>query len=243
MKKKILSICLVAIIAVTAITGASLAYLTDRDSAENVFTIGNVEIELVDVFEQDSQLLPGKTINKDVSVKNTGDNDAWVWVTVAIPQALDSADASKNILHVNTPGAYWDLYFEQERFWKSAGLEGPVDYEQTWNVCAEGYTDTVVIDGVTYTLYTHLYNGILAAGTESTLVLTQTYLDPHIDIDPNGDLYWVEDGTATEVDWNIVDDGNPSLLVSAYAVQAEGFDTVEAAYEAYKSQWGDNGNA
>ena len=51
MKKKILSICLVAIIAFTAIAGASLAYLTDRDSAENVFTFGNVEIELNETFE------------------------------------------------------------------------------------------------------------------------------------------------------------------------------------------------
>lgn len=46
MKKKIIAICLVAIIAVTAIAGASIAYLTDTDSQINVMTVGNVAIEL-----------------------------------------------------------------------------------------------------------------------------------------------------------------------------------------------------
>lgn len=59
MKKKILSFCLVAIIATMAIAGATLAYLTDRDSAENVFTFGNVSIELKETFV-DNHLVPGK---------------------------------------------------------------------------------------------------------------------------------------------------------------------------------------
>ena len=42
MKKKLLSIGLVAVIAIAAIAGASLAYLTDTDEADNVFTIGNI---------------------------------------------------------------------------------------------------------------------------------------------------------------------------------------------------------
>ena len=48
MKKKILSIALVVCIAITAIAGATLAYLTDTDDATNVFTVGNVQIELVE---------------------------------------------------------------------------------------------------------------------------------------------------------------------------------------------------
>lgn len=46
MKKKIVAICIVAIIAVTAVAGASIAYLTDTDSQTNVMTVGNVAIEL-----------------------------------------------------------------------------------------------------------------------------------------------------------------------------------------------------
>lgn len=46
MKKKILALCLVVVLAVTAVTGATLAYFTDTDEAENVFTLGSVEIAL-----------------------------------------------------------------------------------------------------------------------------------------------------------------------------------------------------
>ena len=45
MKKKIIALCLAAVIAVTAIASVTLAYLTDTDEAENVFTMGNVKIQ------------------------------------------------------------------------------------------------------------------------------------------------------------------------------------------------------
>lgn len=48
MKKKLLTICLAAIVAVTAIAGASLAYFTDTDSEKNTFTVGNVKIDLIE---------------------------------------------------------------------------------------------------------------------------------------------------------------------------------------------------
>ena len=40
MKKKVLTVCLVAVIAIMAVAGASLAYLTDTDAEDNVFTVG-----------------------------------------------------------------------------------------------------------------------------------------------------------------------------------------------------------
>lgn len=46
MKKKLLSVALAVIIAVTAITGASLAYLKDTDAEKNTMTLGNVQIRL-----------------------------------------------------------------------------------------------------------------------------------------------------------------------------------------------------
>lgn len=48
MKKKVLTVCLVAVIAIMAVAGASLAYLTDTDEATNTFTLGNVSIELIE---------------------------------------------------------------------------------------------------------------------------------------------------------------------------------------------------
>lgn len=46
MKKKIISLCLVVVLALTAIGGATLAYFTDDDQQDNYFTIGNIEIDV-----------------------------------------------------------------------------------------------------------------------------------------------------------------------------------------------------
>ena len=46
MKKKILALCLVVVLAVTAVTGATLAYFTDSEKATNTMVIGNVEITM-----------------------------------------------------------------------------------------------------------------------------------------------------------------------------------------------------
>ena len=91
-KRKILllamSLCMVAILAV----GGTLAYFTAEDSADNVFTMGYVDIELEETFEQFSDLVPGLDINKDVYVKNTGSNPAYVRVHIAIPEIMDDGD-------------------------------------------------------------------------------------------------------------------------------------------------------
>lgn len=108
-KRKILtlalSICMIAILAV----GGSLAYLIDEANATNVFTIGKVEIDLkesavkvegdegegtrsyVDNDGPDNwtvagnkyeDLMPGSRVCKDPTVMNTGDNPAWIRVTI-----------------------------------------------------------------------------------------------------------------------------------------------------------------
>jgi len=82
MKKKIVTLCLVAALAVTAI-GGTLAYFTDKTQVTtNTFTVGNVNIELdeavVDVYGEDQgtrsaegneyKLIPGHTYTKDPMV-------------------------------------------------------------------------------------------------------------------------------------------------------------------------------
>ena len=67
MKKKIVALCLCVALAVIAIGGATLAYFTDRDNADNTFTVGNVKIDLIEQqrgedgledFEQNKKLYP-----------------------------------------------------------------------------------------------------------------------------------------------------------------------------------------
>ena len=226
-RKLVLVLSLVLSLALA--TGGTLAYLTDRDSAANVFTIGNVDIELNEDFIQDSTLLPGVDVEKKPTITNTGKNDAWVWATIAIPATLDDSGAAyNNVLHFN---------YETESV--EDGLWNWQDEQGAWRV-KEG----VKIDetDILYNVYTVLYETPLKPGeTTEYPVMTKVYLDTHVDITPEGDMYWVDAGVATDLNWNINEQGGPIMYVSAYAIQTNNFDDVVAAYNAYNTQWGENG--
>lgn len=87
MKKKIVSIALVvAMIAIIA--AGSFAYFTDTQKADNVFTVGNVNIELTEPNwdasgEVDGEnAYAGEALKKDPTVTNTGNNPCFVRVKV-----------------------------------------------------------------------------------------------------------------------------------------------------------------
>ena len=231
------------VLSMTMAIGGTLAYLTDRDSAANVLTFGNVDIELNEDFSQGSELIPGVDVNKDVTITNTGKNNAWVWFTYAIPSALDNDDASKNVVHVNIPGANWLAHRENTKYWAEGQTEA-TPAEQCWIVDYTVAKDqTIDASGVKYNVYTSLYNGMLQPGVTTTVGMTKVYLDKHVDIDPSGDVYHVENGEVTGPYWNINTNGAPVIHVSAYAIQSDGFEKVEDAYAAYTAQWGENGGS
>ncbi len=207
--KKILALALVVAITATASIAGTLAYLTDRDSKANVFTVGDVQIELNDTFEQGSQLVPGVVIEKEASITNTGKNDAWVWLTLAVPTAFDNAQ--NPFLNLTTGNA------------------------ADWTELANPTTET--IDGKEYVVYTLLYNELVKPDETTSMGLTTVGLDSHVDVDPEGNAYWVEAGVATDLGWNINEESAPVVYVGAYAIQSEGFTTVEEAYAAYAAQW------
>ena len=218
------------VLSLTMATAGTLAYLTDRDSEANVFTVGNVEIDLEEDFEQGATLFPGINIEKKPTITNTGSNDAWVWAEIAIPSALnDTTSASKNAIHFNMSAAsvadgLWN-------WWNGA------DYSED-----AYFIRNEKIDEIDYDVYVVLYETALKPGeTTEEPVIYKVYLDPHVDIDPDGNWALVNNGEVTKLDWNSEDDGNPVIYVSAYAMQTEGFANVKEAYAAYNTQWGDKG--
>jgi len=251
------------VMSVAMATSGTLAYLTDRDSETNVFTFGNVDIKLDEAFEQGTTLVPGVEIQKVPTIKNIGKNDAWVWMTFSIPSALDNwtggvsteEGSYKNVIHWNPLGATTEGYVTEDRVAKAVadGIlpEGTtvadVEAKGTWDVFNEivdgnnAYQEK--INGIYYNTYVIPFTKPLKAGDETWPgAVTKVYLDAQIDIDPKGDLYKVVNGEATPVDWNINDDGAPTIYVAAYAIQVEGFESsFEDAYEAYGLQWGKNG--
>jgi len=231
MAKKIITFLLVVTLTASVAIGGTLAYLTDRDSEANVFTVGNVSIDLKEDFQHGAELIPGVNIEKKPTVTNTGVNDAWVWVEIAIPSELNStASASKNILHFNMSAAsvadgLWN-------WWDGA------DYSE-----GDYFIETREINDAQYDVYVVQYETPLKPGeTTAEPVMYKVYLDARVDIDPEGNWHFVENGVATDINWNSETNGNPVIYVSAYAMQKDGFETVNEAYSAYQEQWGNNGS-
>ena len=249
MKKKIVSIALVvAMVAVIAV--GSLAYFTDKDSAENNFTVGNVDIKLNETFEPNSKLLPGIDVNKDVTITlKEGSSDAYVWYLWKIPADLDSIDGTtgtNNALHVNSLGSTWDKYRENTNYWPKGQTEAlPID--QTWDhdpevelgltAGPEGYLYTETIGGVEYHVYAALYHGKLSAGQTTTQAMTKVYLDKSVNQDGTGYYQIIAKGDhAGDKKYLPSLPNNAKIIVEAYAIQADGFANVYDAYKAFQAQ-------
>ena len=73
MKKKITAIFLCVALVAIAVVGASLAYFTDTDSKNNTFTVGKVDITLVEKnadgteFTQGQKLYPGTKTQNNIA--------------------------------------------------------------------------------------------------------------------------------------------------------------------------------
>lgn len=246
MKKKITAISLCVALLAIAIVGASLAYFTDTDAKENVFTTGKVDITLKEDFTQNSKLLPGSqtknAVKKEVSIKvEQGSEDTYVWYEWLIPAVLDSTDGStgtNNIVHVNSAGRTWDKYRENEKYWAEDQTEA-LPLEKTWDhdpevelkkgVGPEGFVGTETIDGIVYNKYVTLYHGKLSGGEETSIAMNQVYMDSKVDTNKNGE--YTINGNVINYDFT----KGVKIFVRAYGIQADGFDDVYAAYQAYNS--------
>ena len=230
MKKKLLAFAMVFALAAVAVVGGSLAYFTDTDAKDNTFTTGNVDIELIENFGDNNPDTPEKLlpatgsaqagtlkngVTKEVSVKNTGSEDAYVRVHNAIPNVLDNGsdtfDAGKNVLHFNFAK---DSIGEGKWDWsKTSGTP----YEDDWN-----YYETS-INNVKYNVYVVTYGTALKTGEVTPeKAMHQVYLDSKV---TNADVEKINETL----------DKNWKILVVAEGTQAAGF---EDAYSALNTAFG-----
>lgn len=84
----------------------------------NEFTLGKVDIELLEPEwkpEENKEVVPLQTIKKDPQIKNTGINDAFVYLEVSVPMAeVIAADEAGN----RRPSAKQELIsFTQDGKW------------------------------------------------------------------------------------------------------------------------------
>ena len=256
MKKKTILVAAIAVMLVAAlVVGGTLAYFTDTKSATNTFTMGNVKIDLkeqqkgengLEDFDQDKTLVPGKSndgnaVSKIVTVSNTGDNDAWVWVELKIPAYLVSkdypTDESKNALHWNSYGCF-NVEYNSGNYWSLAMKDGIVDADHNVtdsNMVAVGdglwndyeYVGKVNEGGTDYVVIRTTMAKTLPAGKTSLPCLAQVYMDWRVTTNEDGTQYILPAGDpiSTDASWKVI--------VTAYAIQADGFNTVNEAVADY----------
>lgn len=214
MKKKILSVCLVlALIAVLA-TG-TLAYFTDSESADNVFVMKGVSIDLEEDFDPDDadDIVPDTTVTKGVEATNSGTTDAYVRVQIAVPADLDDGFVS-----LNTNGGKWS--------WTKKDGTTPNKYSAS-------------INNEEYVVYVGTYTDALAAGdTTATKALESVYIAKEITCEENaqgGYDYFNAAGTKA----NYRADGTFHIYVIAEGTQKNPFDN---AFDALDASFGEPGN-
>lgn len=218
-KKKIITLALVAVIAVTAIASASIAYFTDSKTATNTFTMGDVKISLdeapVDaagkaiegdrVTENEYGMeaaYPGAVLDKDPTVHNTGNNPAYIRATVNVSNWM------------NLVGAYYPAF--------NATFPND-DYKAALNLLVgelgDGWSVVGVEAGDTFTVgrfdakFVLKYDSVVAPG-EDTAPMFQKVLIP-TGIDNAGASSFNE------------------IKIVAQAIQENGFETWEDAFNAF----------
>ena len=244
MKKKILALCLVVALAATAVIGGTLAYFTDTDTEDNIFTVGNIKIDLEETFEQGSKLMPGSVnrnnVKKEVWVKNTGSNPAYMWIEVLIPDELDDSNAANNALHFNA----WDTYLVDGKYitcststaeangygtrvavteWVDMGVKQDFPRDDEGNIVID--ENVGMVNYHSWLIYIKNDSAKVSGATTAKL-LSQVYMDEGVEQCTEHDgCYVLPNGTHYDRGWN--------LIVNAYGIQAEGFTTIEDAINAY----------
>lgn len=232
MKKKIFSLCLVLALAATAVVGGTLAYFTDTDEAANIFTTGNVDITLEEVFkEETAKLMPGIDIPKEITVKNTGSEAAYVRIHLAVPSMLDSGSEDQPQFAAYNNTLHWNFSKDscQEGQWsqlKNADAVGPNANYPNWPGNGGDYNMyQETVDGVLYNVYVITYETALESGaTTATNAIDKVYLDVSV---TNEQMTAIQDKLKTI-----------KVLVVAEGGQEAGF---EDAYTALDKQFGKPG--
>ena len=248
MKKKILVLCLVVALAVTAVVGGTLAYFTDKDEATNTFTAGGVDIALIEQqvnkegtalenFKQNQVLMPivgsaqgdkdafgqpvaENYIDKIVTIQNTGKSGAYVRAYFAIPSALDDGYETFNA------GANI-LHFNFGNVKTDNGLVSTEGVQWIWTHGDKWNYFETTIDNVKYNVYYADYYQVLPAGATTEQFISGVYLDNHVDMKDGKYI----DTRFPNADLSILA-GKVNCPVYAVAVQADGFTSVDAAVTA-----------
>jgi predicted ribosomally synthesized peptide with SipW-like signal peptide len=232
--KKLVLLGALAVIAIALIAGGTLAWFTDTDNVKNVFTVGDIDIEQNEVFDENvAHLLPiidndnptiaTNMIQKEVDVKNIGQDDAYVQVLVAVPACLDNTA----VLHIYSESAAANDWTRVDGNAAAEGIQ-PVYVDQT-----------VAGETMKYNVYIYRYNKAIVKDEVTSKAISGVFLDEALDKKE----VTLADGTVAKrfVTGNAAKDailqefdpaGKLNVYVATQGVQARGFANAEAALSA-----------
>lgn len=214
-KKRFVAILLCVTLVALAAIGATFAYLTDTKTVDNTFTMGNVAIKL-----------------DETDIKNpTGDrvtsNEYNVYPGAVVKKDPIVHNTGKNAAYIRATVNVSNWMNLCAAYYPESGFEfTKPGYEKSLELLVgtlgEGWSVVGVEAGDTFTIgqfdakFILKYDGKLAAG-ENTTAMFQTVTIP------------------TGID-NASTDSFKEVKVVAQAIQADGFDTWEAAFAAYDAK-------
>lgn len=212
-KKRFVAILLCVTLVALAAIGATFAYLTDSKTVNNTFTMGNVAIKL-----------------DETDIKNpTGDrvtsNEYNVYPGAVVKKDPIVHNTGKNAAYIRATINVENWMNNCAAYYPEFGIAYPsAGYEQSLlllvDALGEGWSIVGVETGKPFELgnfsakFILKYDGTLASGADTTAMFNQVKVPAGI---KNGNDFG-------------------AITVVAQAIQADGFDTWEKAFEAYDAK-------
>lgn len=253
MKKKVISIALViALIAVIAV--GSFAYFTDKDSATNTFTVGNVKIELLEsnLHRENAGIPNGQTSDSELwsNVEMLGSNNTNKYKAgdafyTDDQIKADAAEYKCDNVKLNPGQSYHKMPYVVNTGVNDAYVR--INVMMPKSLVADFlntsmYTKTAIDNGeFTMREYNTFYNH------EIYTVVEFTRVEP---LQPGEMTYWNVWGTVhmnpavnnADIEqrlakpFNGFEEGVIPVVVTAEAIQADGFADAAAAFAAFDAQ-------
>lgn len=236
--KKRAALGLAGLAAVAAI-GGTWAYWNQNLSVDNEFKAGNFDSDIVEEFKPEEDWLPGETVEKVVSVKNSGNVD--MAVMTKITQKWDGErmvfeDAEGN--EVYAAEVHWGdnvaVYEVSEAWPKREGLGitksvGSFDEaDNMWVLTGVQEQEDDSLD-----LY-FVYSDIVEEEGETPALLTSVTMSPFIQSDVTDKVYEADENGALKVVDAVssgfhYEDAQYTMTINAKTVQAT-FDAVKEVF-------------
>lgn len=253
MKKKTILVAAIAVMLVAAlVVGGTLAYFTDKDNATNTFTVGNVDIELLEssLHRENAGYVgtPGEKLNPDNAelrseVLKLGSNNTSPYKAGDTFYTDDQIKANAREYKCENVELNPGEYYHKMPYVVNTGKNAA--YIRI-RVMIPADLDTAILNSSMYTT-TALNNKEFTMAYDSTGtverdgVMYNVYTFTRIDPLAAGEMtYWNVwgtihmDTTATnEQIAQLLPNGTFNVLVEADAIQADGFANATAAFAAF----------